>query len=197
MTVTPLYLGRPKRRELIPSPVLGMLLYLFTEVMLFGGLVSGYIVLRSQNGSWPPYGQPRLPVEVTGFNTLLLLLSGITMWAAVRACARADSVKFKRLLAVTLALGCAFLAIQGYEWASLISFGLTSSSSLYGSLFYTVVGAHGLHVLVAIAALAVVMWRAGRGRYDAENHVGLVAMSLYWLFVVAIWPPLYGVIYLW
>ncbi len=186
----------PESRR-VPNAVLGMLLFLLTEVMLFGGLISGYIVLRSQAGAWPPADQPRLPVLLTAFNTVILLLSGYTMWAATRARASESGHRPDRMLSITLLLGGAFLALQGFEWFSLVSYGLTSSSSLYGSLFYTLVGVHGLHVVVALVALTVVWRRSLRGRYAHGEDSGLRAMGLYWLFVVAIWPPLYLVVYVW
>ena len=191
--------ARPARyqRAIVPSPVLAMLLFLFTEVMLFCALISAYVVLRGQAGAWPPIGQPRLPVIATGINSVLLVVSGPLMWKTVAAAREGDRKKLLRLLWSTFALSTAFVAIQGAEWASLISYGLTSSSSLYGSLFYTVIGCHGLHVVAALIALGVVLRTCRQGGYGVDNHDGLLAMRLYWAFVVAVWPPLYALVYLW
>ncbi len=185
------------RTPVIPSPVLGMALFLFTEVMLFCGLISAYLVLRAQAGAWPPADQPRLPILLTAFNTVLLLWSGRAMWRSVPLLQGADPVGARRALLVALTLGAAFLAIQGYEWVSLISYGLSSSESLYGALFYTLVGCHALHVAVALGVVAWVLRRASRGPWGAEQVGGLRAVRMYWLFVVAIWPPLYVMVYLW
>ena len=185
------------RRAIVPSPILAMAIFLFAEVMFFCGLLCAYAVLRSQAGEWPPADQPRLPVLATGFNTLVLLLSGVTMWRSVGALASGNGVGFRRLVLATLILGTAFVLAQGSEWVSLIGFGLTSSSSLYGSLFYIVVGCHAVHVIAALIALACTWLAVRRGRYTAANHAGLRAMRMYWLFVVLVWPPLYGLVYLW
>jgi heme/copper-type cytochrome/quinol oxidase subunit 3 len=89
------------------------------------------------------------------------------------------------------------LVLQGTEWVKLVRYGLTSSSSLYGSLFYTLVGCHALHVLAALFALAWVLHAARSGRYGSDNLDALLGMRLYWVFVVAVWPLLYALVYLW
>jgi heme/copper-type cytochrome/quinol oxidase subunit 3 len=166
-------------RPLVPSGLLGMAIFVATEAMFFAALISAFVVLRVQALDWPPFDQPRLPVGVTGVNTAILLLSGCTMHLALR------SVR-----------GALFLAIQGYEWVQLVGFGLTTSSSLYGATFYALVGAHGLHVLAALVALVAVTVRGHRGHYGRVEHTGLAMCHLYWLFVVAVWPILYALVYL-
>lgn len=173
----------------IPDAVLGMSVFLVTEVMLFCGLISAHIVLRGPAIIWPPMGQPRLPIEVTLVNTCFLLLSGYIMLRAAGAFSQNRLADARRLLGQTLALGALFVSVQGYEWARLISFGLTTRSGLYGALFYTLVGAHGLHVIGAVTALAIVRMRPTADRISA--------MKLYWLFVVAVWPAIFGLVYLW
>jgi heme/copper-type cytochrome/quinol oxidase subunit 3 len=143
---------------------------------------------------WPPTGQPRLPVGVTGFNTAVLLASGWTVQRSLVAL-RAG-VRPGRWLEVTAVLGALFLGIQGSEWARLVGFGLTTTSSLYGGIFYTLVGAHALHVAVALVVLGVVTARARQGRYRADAAEGLELCRTYWLFVVAVWPVLYVLVYL-
>ena len=181
-------------REAVSSGVLGMLLFLFTEAMLFGGLISAFLVLRAQAPVWPPAGQPRLPVAVTGGNTLVLLLSGWTMIRAVGAL-RQGSAASVRWLQATAVLGLLFLAIQGTEWARLVGFGLTGKSSVYGATFYALVGIHGLHVMAAVIVLFVNLARTMRGFYSASAHDGLTLCRMYWIFVVAVWPILYLLLY--
>jgi heme/copper-type cytochrome/quinol oxidase subunit 3 len=100
------------------------------------------------------------------------------------------------LLGLTIALGGGFLLIQGYEWARLIHFGLTVSSSIYGALFYTLIGFHAFHVAGALAWLIVVFARATRGHFSRQKNTGLQVCAMYWTFVVALWPILYGLVYL-
>lgn len=176
--------------------VLGMLVFLGSEVVLFATLIVAYLVLRAGGAAWPPPDQPRLPVLFTGLNTLVLLSSAATMVAALRAVRRRDMAACRRWLAGTVALGAAFLVAQGGEWVRLIGFGLRASSSIYGGMFYTLIGVHALHVAAAVGLLAVVVWR-GRGRpYGRARHVDVAVAHLYWLFVVAVWPLLYVLVYL-
>ncbi len=183
-----------REREAVSSGVLGMTLFLFTEFMLFAGLISAFLVLRAQAPVWPPAGQPRLPVAVTGANTLVLLLSGWTMVRAVGAL-RQGSAASVRWLQGTAALGLLFLLIQGTEWARLVGFGLTGKSSVYGATFYALVGIHGLHVAAAVVVLFANLARTMRGRYTAAAHDGLTLCRMYWIFVVAVWPILYLLLY--
>ncbi|HEX5030367.1 MAG TPA: cytochrome c oxidase subunit 3, partial [Candidatus Eisenbacteria bacterium] len=94
----------------------GMLLFLFTETMVFAGLVSAFLVLQGRAPVWPPPGQPRLPVMATGINTIVLLASGWTMLRAVTASRRVEG-GVATWLAATAGLGLAFLLGQGLEWA--------------------------------------------------------------------------------
>ncbi len=185
----------PESGPLVPKGALGMVLFIGTEAMFFLGLISALLVLRAQAPNWPPADQPRLPVEVTGANSLVLIASAWTMLRALGKLGRGES-GFPSWLGLTAFLGALFLAIQGWEWARLVQFGLTTSSSLYGGTFYTIVGAHALHVLVALVALILVLVWALRGRYSAANTEAFQPMVLYWLFVVGLWPILYVLVYL-
>jgi heme/copper-type cytochrome/quinol oxidase subunit 3 len=93
-------------------------------------------------------------------------------------------------------LGAVFLAVQGIEWLRLIHFGLTVSSSVYGGLFYTLIGFHALHVVGALLWLMCVWLLAKRGRFTRDRHTGVQTCAMYWLFVVGLWPVLYGLVYL-
>jgi heme/copper-type cytochrome/quinol oxidase subunit 3 len=145
---------------------------------------------------WPPPFQPRLPVGVTGVNTVILLASAFTMHRALGAVRANERDRLMRFLGVTALLGTLFLIVQGYEWTQLLRFGLTVSSSVYGALFYTLIGCHGLHVFGALVWLLVVLWFARKGSYSRESLVGVETCALYWTFVVGLWPVLYGLVYL-
>jgi heme/copper-type cytochrome/quinol oxidase subunit 3 len=175
---------------------LGVLMFLATEAMFFAGLIGAFLVFRLGSLTWPPPFQPRLPVGVTGVNTMVLVMSALTMHLGLRALRSGDLGRLIRYLAVTAALGASFLAIQGYEWVRLIHFGLTVSSSVYGGLFYTLIGFHGLHVFGALIWLLVVFVGAKQGRFSKHRQTGLVICSMYWTFVVALWPILYVLVYL-
>lgn len=181
---------------IVSNARLGLLMLLAAEAMFFAGLIGAFLVFRLGSATWPPPFQPRLPVGVTGINTAILLLSGLTMHLALRTVrlGRVDSLV--RYLLTTALLGGLFLAIQGYEWVRLVQFGLTMSSGIYGATFYTLIGCHAVHVLGAVIWLMVVLTQARRGRFTARNHTGVELCGMYWTFVVALWPLLYGLVYL-
>src|SRR5574341_1451449 len=116
---------------------LAVLMLLGAEAMFFAGLMGAYIVFRLSATVWPPPFQPRLPVGVTGVNSLILLVSALTMHWAVGAGRGGMTSNLVRQLTFTVLLGAFFLLIQGSEWVRLVHFGLTTSSSVYGGLFYT------------------------------------------------------------
>lgn len=174
---------------------LAILFFIGAEVMFFGALVSAFFVLRTSAPVWPPPLQPRLPIAVTGLNTLVLLGSSVAMHRAIRAIRLGDPAKLVRRLGLTAVLGAVFLAVQGYEWVRLLDFGLTLSSSTYGTTFYSLIGTHAVHVLGALVWLAVTTLHAARGRFTPERSTPLRACAMYWHFVVALWPILYLAVY--
>jgi cytochrome c oxidase subunit 3 len=188
---------RPKpvhRSPLVSDGVLGMLIFIFAEVMFFAGLISAHSVVRSQAAGqmWPPYGQPRLPVEATAANTAALLVSGIVLVLAWLAFQR-DRQSARVPLFLAILLGAIFVFFQGLEWVALLGEGLTLQSSSYGGFFYLIVGAHALHAVAALTALAWAWWRLDKGRLTAPL---LATVSAFWYFVVLVWPVLYWKVYL-
>ena len=188
--------GSVPQEPAVDNARLGLLVFLAAEAMFFAGLIGAFIVFRLGSVSWPPPFQPRLPIAVTGVNTFILLLSGLTMRLAVRAIRYGKQAELARFLSVTALLGLAFLAIQGYEWIRLLRFGLTLSSGVYGATFYTLIGCHAVHVLGAVIWLGVVLAMARRGRFTAERRAAVQLCGIYWTFVVGLWPILYGLVYL-
>ncbi len=180
----------------IASNVLAVAIFIASEVMLFGGLLSSFMILRAENSQWPPVGQPRLPLQVTTLNSLILFASCWTVIRAVGAARNGQRDALINRLSWTLLLGAVFLLVQGSEWVRLIHFGLTVSSSVYGGLFYTLVGIHAVHVIGAVVALCVVLRLARQGRYLPGDYSGVVACSLYWCFVVLLWGVIYVTVYL-
>jgi cytochrome c oxidase subunit III len=185
----------PVRREkLIPNGVMGMLMFIFTELMFFGGFVSAHTIVRSQMAGqmWPPFGQPRLPAEETAVNTAALIASGFVLvltWFAFRR--EPDRARIPLIIAI--GLGAFFVLFQGAEWVALLGEGLTLTSSTYGAFFYVIVGAHGLHALGALVALGWTWYRLDRGKLTAHQ---LATVSAFWYFVVLVWPILYWRVYL-
>jgi len=182
----------PRPQSLLPSPVLGMLILVFADLMMFAGLISAFLIVKAGALGWPPPGQPRLPVEATAFNTAMLLASAGALFLANRAFLF-DRATAKRPLFAAIGLGAFFVCYQGYEWVSLISHGLTLTSSNYGSFFYLIVGMHGLHALAGLAVLARSALKLSTGLLTPS---GFAASQVLWYFVVGLWPVLYILVYL-
>jgi heme/copper-type cytochrome/quinol oxidase subunit 3 len=186
--------AREQREPVVPNGVLGMLIFIFTEVMFFSGLISAHAIVKSQTAGqmWPPYGQPRLPIEQTAFNSLALLVSGVVLvlaWFAFRR--RPEGAKIPLFLSI--ALGLVFVGFQGREWVALLAEGLTLQSSAYGGFFYLIVGTHAVHAVCALAALVWAFRRLESGRLTRHE---LATVSAFWYFVVLVWPVLYWKVYL-
>jgi heme/copper-type cytochrome/quinol oxidase subunit 3 len=194
--------GKPPDRPAgLPQPLvsnarLALLMLIAAETMFFSGLIGAFIVFRVASQAWPPPFQPRLPVGVTAVNTVILLLSGVAAHFALRAARAGKSALLQRWLSITVALGAIFLAVQGYEWLRLIRYGLKLSSGVYGATFYTLIGCHGAHVLGGALWLLIVLAQARKGRFTEHDYAGVQLCGMYWTFVVALWPILYGLVYL-
>lgn len=183
----------PRPAPLVPNAVLGMAIFIFTEAMLFAGLISAHSITKASSAvGWPPPGQPRLPVEDTAVNTAALLLSGVVVLFAQRRFRRDREGAFLPL-AAGIALGAFFVGFQGVEWIGLIQEGLTLTSSTHGAFFYLIVGVHALHALAALLALG---WAAAKLRRAVLPPSALAATSLFWYFVVLVWPVVYLRVYL-
>ena len=191
---TPLrVISDPRPPPALPSAVLGMMIFVLTEIMMFAGLVSAFSITKASSVlGWPPPGQPRLPAEETAVNTLALLLSGVALFWAGRVF-REERKRARTPLLAALVLGAFFVVFQGVEWVALLREGLTLTSSQHGAFFYLIVGMHGLHALAAIAALGMVWQRLAQGRLQQSTFQ---SVRVFWYFVVGVWPVLYVLVYL-
>jgi len=204
MDAEALAVPRPRPRPRLPReadpPVsnarLAMLVVIGAESMLFAGLIGTFLVFRLAAREWPPATLPRLPLAMTAVNTVVLFASLVPLTDALRAVRRDDRSRLVRAIALTAALGALFLAVQGAEWVRLVRHGLTLGSGTYGATFYVLIGCHGVHVLVAVAWLAVVALLARRGAFRPRRHAGLEMCAMYWYFVCALWAVLFPLVYL-
>lgn len=180
--------------QALPNAVLGMIIFMIVEAMLFAALISAYLIVSSSVANWPPLGQPRLPVVTTAINSFGLLLSGFLLLQAHRVYHNPQkNIKFKPLFLAAILLGALFVVVQGIEWVRLLGFGLTMTSSVFGSFFYLIIGAHGLHAVAAIVFLGVLFCRFKKGNLKFSSFW---AAEIFWYFVVLIWPVLYVLVYL-
>ncbi len=184
------------QEQTIPNMVLGILFLITTEIMFFAGIISAFIVNKA-GMEWPPEGQPRLPAEVTGINTLILLVSGGTLYFAIKSFKKNSLKLSKYLLFASIFFGGMFLIVQGKEWIKLIGFGLTTTSSIYGAFFYFIIGTHGVHALAGLFLLVYLFFKVKNIKSIQMDFLEkFSAFSLFWSFVVCIWPVLYWLVYL-
>lgn len=182
------------RKNAIENEVLGVIIFIITELMFFTALISAYLVIKAATGNtWVPPANVRLPIETTALNTLVLLASGVLCLQAGRAYDQFKAHgRAEKLFATATLLGLVFVSVQGYEWSKLLSLGMTIGSGVFAATFYLLIGAHALHVIAAVLAMFWVYSKLKRKQMPAA---GFKAMRIFWYFVVGIWPFLYVLVY--
>jgi cytochrome c oxidase subunit III len=187
----------------ISNPILGMILFICSEVMFFSGLFAAYFSVRASTTPWPPIvsGDPEL---TEAFNlhaepwfaailTVVLIISSFTCQMAIWAIRRDDRSGFVRAIGVTLVLGILFLIGQIYDYSQL-GFGI--SDTPFGTTFYTLTGFHGAHVFGGAVMLSVILYRGLAGQFNSRHHDAVEAVSLYWHFVDVVWIALFSTLYI-
>jgi len=199
---SPLHATRPNQ------VAVGTIVWLSSELMFFAGLFAMYFTLRDQAPDQWEKWTPHLNVPFAAVNTTVLVLSSFTaqagVWAAERYQARRDGSVFnfrrwgmQEWFVLTYIMGSIFIAGQVFEYAGLISEGLTISSSPYGSVFYLTTGFHGLHVLGGLIAMLFVLGRSFVAKkFGTHEATTAIVVSYYWHFVDVVWVALFTVIYL-
>ena len=173
----------------------GLLSFLVSEVAFFSTLIVTYIFYLGKDLVGPkPADVLSLPL-VLG-TTACLLASSATIHLAERKLERGDQGGFLRLWAATITLGVLFLLGTAYEWYGLISHGLTIGRNLFGSTYYTLVGAHALHVTGGVTIMLIVLGLALRRQVTSANRGGVGLISWYWHFVDGVWIVVFMVVYL-
>jgi cytochrome c oxidase subunit III len=190
MTATRARAGASSRRT---DPLLfGMVAFLSSELMFFGGLFAAYFTLRALSAVWPP-ADVKLEVLEPAIATTLLVISSFTMQRALTRARAGDLDGMRRWVGITIVLGVLFISSQVRTWLA-ADFGV--SSNAYGTMFYGMTGFHALHVTAGIVLMLVVLGRAAQGAYRDGRVSGLEAVTYYWHFVDVVWIALFATIYL-
>jgi cytochrome c oxidase subunit 3 len=186
----------------IKPGMMGMYIFLASEVMFFGSLFAVYFYLYGSHPQWPPLppeSRPEYYVNwwpIPFWNTIILFSSGVTCHFAAEAIATNNRRRFFILQIATIILGFLFEALQVYEFAQAFSRGLTLQANTFASAFFTLTGFHGAHVLGGLVLLILILFRAYRGQFSSRHHVAVNAVTLYWHFVDVVWFFLFGILYL-
>jgi cytochrome c oxidase subunit 3 len=186
----------------VNTALLGMLLFIGSEIMFFAGLFGAYFNTRATalalGQAWPPEGLEHViePGAIPIVATSLLVLSSFTMQWGVWRIRRGDRRGMNRAIGLTLLLGIVFLGLQVYDYIELVShYGFGINSGIYGSLFYTMTGFHGAHVFGGVVGISVILLRGLAGQFSARHHIAVEAVSAYWHFVDVVWIGLFFVLY--
>jgi heme/copper-type cytochrome/quinol oxidase subunit 3 len=174
---------------------LAMWLFLGSECLLFGGLISTYMLYRGRAGSGPRPSQV-FDIPFTSVSSFVLLMSSLTMVLAVGAAQKRDDRGTTLWLAVTALLGATFVGGQVYEFTAMYNEGLGFTTSLFGSSFYTLTGFHGVHVTVGIIMLMSVVGIIKRSTIPGDKAEVVELVGLYWHFVDVVWIIIFTLVYL-
>jgi len=183
----------PATRSAKPVPLLvvGIVLFLGSELMFFASLFGMYFTLRAENNPWTPED---IHVDVyRTFFTVILVASSFTMQHAVSRLKKGDLAGMRRWVWLSFVMGIVFLGGQTNEW---ISLPFRVHTDAYGSAFYTMTGFHGLHVFAGLVLMLVILGRASRGAYTPDEHAGVEVATYYWHFVDIVWIALFSVLFI-
>jgi cytochrome c oxidase subunit III len=179
------------RSSRVEPQLLGMLLFIISEVMVFGAFFTAYFIGFPRGDPWPAPGT-HLPLEVAGVNTAILVSSSFTLHWAEQALKKGNHFGLKAGMLTTFLLGCAFLFIQINEYANI---GFAPQDTAQATIFYSLTGLHGAHVFIGLVLLLIVTIRAFRGHYSPEEHRGVEVPGIYWHFVDIMWIVVYTTVY--
>jgi len=177
----------------VDARVLGMLLFIASEIMLFGAFFTAYFFVRVVNNADWPQEPFHLPKYVAGVNTAILVTSSFTVHWALQSIKRDNRAGLRAGLFLTLALGLVFLLTQIREYSRV---GFSPADGAFGTIFYGLTGLHGAHVFVGLTLLTFATVRAFRGHFSAEHHHGVEIPGIYWHFVDVMWIVVYATIYI-
>ena len=177
----------------VEAQFLGMLLFIISEVMLFGAFFTAYFFIRVvADDQWFPIDGKELPKVVAGINTAVLVSSSVTMHWALEGARRGNRRAMQVGLLSTAMLGLTFLSVQINEY---VHIGFAPSDNAQSTIFYVLTGLHGAHVFVGLTLLAMVVVRSFRGHYSPEKHRGVEVPGIYWHFVDVMWVVVYTTVY--
>ena len=175
----------------------GMVLFIGSEIMLFGGLFAAYFFVRNQADTWPPESIEHTVSKGLGaVLTAILISSSVAAHIGILGLQRGNKQVFKTGLLIAIILGSIFIGGQIYEWFQLWDEGLNATSGAYGSTFFIITGFHGAHVIAGLAMLIVVFVRANWDDFTPTRHLFAEAAILYWHFVDVVWVFVFSILYL-
>lgn len=177
---------------------IGIWLFLASEVMLFGALFGGYILLRVGSDTWPHGADFGLSVPLAFLNTLVLISSSVTMVMAWASLMRKDVKKYKIYMFLTVLGAVGFMVIKGIEYTAKFSHHYYPETNNFLALYFTLTGLHALHVVAGMVVNAYLLWPGFKmWETNPQQYINRVESSgLFWHFVDLVWIFLFPVLYL-
>jgi heme/copper-type cytochrome/quinol oxidase subunit 3 len=179
----------------LPNLKVAMWIFLASECLLFGALISTYVLYRGRS-LVGPYPSDVFDIPYTSVSSFVLLASSLTMVLALAAIQRGDQGKLRVWLLATAMLGMTFIGGQVYEFTSFVREGLTLKTNLFGTTFFVLTGFHGVHVTVGILMLLSLVGLSLAGRLPQDRAMTVELVGLYWHFVDIVWIVIFTVVYL-
>ncbi|MCW1970971.1 MAG: heme-copper oxidase subunit III [Anaerolineae bacterium] len=173
----------------------GIWLFLSSELLIFMGLIAGLLLVKWGAEKWPHFEGPTF--YLVSINTLVLLLSSLTVVLGIDAIKAGDVKKLSIYIAISAFLGVVFLGGQAIEYNNLIVHeGHGFADDPFGAPFFTLTGFHGLHVLVGVIWALAILNRAKAGVFNAKNYTTIEMFGLFWHFVDLVWIVIFTIVYL-
>lgn len=173
--------------------VIGLITFLLSESLMFGGFFATYLFFRGRADVWPPEAT-EVELLLPTINTIILVSSSFVIHFGDKAIKNNDVKGMRRWYSITAIMGAVFLIGQVVEYLTL-GYGMTTN--VFSNCFYLMTGFHGLHVFVGLLLILGVLWRSRRpGHYSATKHVGIEMAEIYWHFVDIIWIVLFSLLYI-
>ena len=179
----------------LPNLKLAMWVFLGSDCLLFGALISSYVLYRGASVKGP-YPSDVFDIPYTSVSSFVLLASSLTMVLALAAIQRGDVGRCRIWLLATALLGMTFIGGQVYEFTTFYHEGLALSTNLFGTTFYVLTGFHGTHVAIGIVMLLTLLSLTFMGKITQENSETVELVGLYWHFVDIVWIVIFTVVYL-
>ena len=187
------HMPEANRSSRVEPQLLGMLLFIISEIMVFGAFFTAYFFIRVVGGAdWPAEGT-ELPKLIAGVNTAVLISSSFTMHWALEGVKTDNRWALKAGMVTTFLLGSTFLFVQINEY---VHVGFAPQDNAQSTIFYSLTGLHGAHVFIGLTLLAMVTLRAFRGHFSSAEHHGVEVPGIYWHFVDIMWLVVYTTVYI-
>jgi len=188
--------GHPPTSTGLSNEKVGMWAFLGSECLLFGSLISTYLLFKGQSKPGTIVPKDVFDIPYTSVSSFVLLMSSLTMVLALASIQRGDHRRTRIWLLTTALLGASFVAGQAYEFTTFVREGMNLRVNLFGSSFFVLTGFHGAHVTIGVLMLLSLYSLSLKGKLPESKAETLELVGLYWHFVDVVWIVIFTLVYL-